>query len=79
MKVSPRQQIMTGMQKDGFTDVMVQPGSFLVRAKDKSGAPVTMLIDPDSVTEIVGVGGVTAGSDSGSATGSFTTVPSAIC
>jgi len=41
------------MQQAGFTDVTIRPDSFLVQAKDKSGNPVTMMIDPDSVTEIV--------------------------
>ena len=70
-KTSVRDKIMADMHNDGFTDVVVQPGSFIVRAKDKSGTPVTMLIDPDSVTEIVGVGGLIAGS----ATGNFISVP----
>ncbi len=54
---SLRQQMTSDMQKAGFTDVKVRPDSFLVQAKDKNGTPVTMLIDPDSVTEIVSHGG----------------------
>jgi hypothetical protein len=73
-KASLREQLMTDIQKAGFTDVVVKPDSVLVRAKDKNGTPVTMLIDPDSVTEIVGTGGVTAGSDAASPTNNFVTV-----
>ena len=76
-KESVRQQMMTDMTKAGFTDVRVRPDSFLVQAKDKTGTPVTMLIDPDSVTEIVSAAGMPAGSSSGVAAGDFTTVPAA--
>ncbi|MDT7951386.1 MAG: hypothetical protein RQ966_07770 [Acetobacteraceae bacterium] len=40
------------LEKAGFTDVHVMPSSFLVRAKDKQGRPIMMVINPDSVTEI---------------------------
>ncbi len=76
-KESLRQQTMADMQKAGFTDVRVRPDSFLVQAKDKNGTPVTMLIDSDSVTEIVGADGMPAGSNAGAAGGNFTTVPAA--
>jgi hypothetical protein len=41
----------------------VVPDSFLVMAKDKSGDPVTMMINPNSVTEVVGanMGGANMG------------------
>ena len=44
------------LTKAGFTDVQVMPSSFLVRAKDKSGHPIMMVINPDSVTEISNIG-----------------------
>jgi hypothetical protein len=47
-----REQMTTTLQKEGFTDVKVMPDSFLVSAKDKTGNPVTMFINPDSVTEV---------------------------
>jgi len=74
-KESLRQQTMADMQKAGFTDVRVRPDSFLVQAKDKNGTPVTMLIDSDSVTEVVGAAGMPAGSGTGATGGNFTTVP----
>ena len=44
------------LSQAGFTDIQVMPSSFLVRAKDKAGHPVMMVINPDSVTEIATVG-----------------------
>jgi hypothetical protein len=52
-----RQQLMQDLQKAGFTNVQVVPESFLVRAKDKQGRPVMMVVNPDSVTAITEVGG----------------------
>ena len=34
---------------DGFTDVTVVPGSFIVSGRDKEGKPVLMLIGPNSM------------------------------
>lgn len=44
------------LSQAGFTDIQVMPSSFLVRAKDKTGHPIMMVINPDSVTEITNVG-----------------------
>lgn len=38
------------MRDQGFTDVKVVPGSFIVSAKDKQGDPVTMVIGPHSLS-----------------------------
>ena len=38
------------LDKAGFTNVQVMPESFLVRAKDKEGRPVIMVVNPDSIT-----------------------------
>src|SRR4051794_32684849 len=40
------QQIQQKLTSQGFRDVKVVPGSFLVSAKDKQGDPVTMIIGP---------------------------------
>jgi hypothetical protein len=48
-----RQDLQNDLQKAGFTDIRVMPDSYLVRAKDKSGHPVMMMINPDSVTEVM--------------------------
>jgi hypothetical protein len=46
-----QQQLTTNLQQSGFTDVKVMPNSFLVQATDKSGNPMTMFINPNSITE----------------------------
>lgn len=63
-----RQQIQSQMTKDGLTDVTVMPSSFYVRAKDKKGDPIAMVIGPDSFTEVTELpaGGKTANGMSGS-------------
>ncbi len=53
---SLRQQVAANLKQSGFTDVKIVPDSFLVQAKDKSGNPVTMWLNPESFTEIVAVG-----------------------
>lgn len=51
-----RQQIEDNLTKAGFTDIKIMPESFLIRAKDKNGNPMMMVVNPDSVTEIQAVG-----------------------
>jgi hypothetical protein len=63
---SIRQQLQRNLQQSGYTDIKIMPESFLVRAKDKDGNPVMMVINPDSVTAITeinrGNGSQTTGS-----------------
>jgi hypothetical protein len=47
-----RQQVQSNLTKAGFTDIKIMPTSFMVRAKDQSGNPVMMVINPDSFTEV---------------------------
>ena len=47
-----RQQLMTGLQQSGFSDVKMAPGSFYVHARDQSGDPVSMFITPNSMAEV---------------------------
>ena len=49
---SLRQKMTSDLQKAGFSDVQVMPESFLVHAKDSSGNPIMMVINPDSVSEV---------------------------
>lgn len=49
------QQIRAKLKDDGFTDVKVVPGSFIVSAKDKRGEPVTMMIGPNSMMMVTQV------------------------
>jgi hypothetical protein len=60
------------LEKAGFTDVTLRPGSFLVQAKDKSGNPVTMMIPTNSLTEVVDQGSTTSGT---SPSAMFTKIP----
>ncbi len=47
-----RQQVQQNLSKAGYTDIKIMPESFLVRAKDPSGNPVMMVINPDSVAAL---------------------------
>jgi|SRR5579864_5101922 hypothetical protein len=66
---SIRQQVLSNLQNSGYTDIKIMPQSFLVRAKDRDGNPVMMVINPDSITAITefnsGRGSSTTGSASG--------------
>jgi hypothetical protein len=48
-----REQIEKNLKAAGFTDIKLMASSFLVRAKDRDGNPVMMVINPDSVTAVV--------------------------
>jgi hypothetical protein len=48
-------EIKNKLTQDGFNDVTVVPGSFVVSAKDKHGDPVTMMIGPNSMTILTAV------------------------
>jgi hypothetical protein len=70
-----RQQINQDLSQAGFTDIHVMPESFLVRAKDKRGNPVMMVINPDSVTAVTEMSGQNGGQtaqNGGGAMGSST-------
>ena len=47
-----RQQIQSQLTKAGYTDVTIMPSSFYVRAKDKKGNPMELVIGPDFFTEV---------------------------
>ena len=51
------QQIKQDLKDDGFTDVKVVPGSYVVSAKDKRGNAVTMFIGPHSYTMVKSIDG----------------------
>ena len=60
-------EIRSKLEQDGFTNVQIVPGSFLVSAKDKNGDPVTMVLGPNSMmmlTEVPNKSGSTTGSGS---------------
>lgn len=79
-----QQQVMTNLQQSGFTDVKIVPNSFLIRARDKSGNPVTMFIGPNSFDEVTTIGAnspvnskgaQTTGSNPNARNGMFATIP----
>jgi hypothetical protein len=71
-----QQQVRGNLRQAGFTDIKVVPDSFLVQAKDKTGNPITMMINPDSVTEVVDSGAAGAGQQGqAGAQGTFVSVP----
>ena len=49
------QQLRRGLTQAGYTDLRIEPESFLIHAKDKSGNPVMMVVTPDSMTEVTAV------------------------
>jgi len=69
-----RQQIRTNLQQAGFSDVRVIPDAFFIQARDKSGNPITMTINPDLVTKMVATGPATS-RQADVTTGPFATVP----
>ena len=61
------QQVRDNLAQAGYTDIKIMPESFLVRAKDKSGNQIMMVINPDSITTITDIN---PRSTSGATTGS---------
>lgn len=51
-----QQKITADLQNDGYKNVRVVPNSFLIHAENKSGQPIVMIINPDSVFAITDVG-----------------------
>ncbi len=37
----------------GFTDIQMTPGYFFVRARSPDGNPITMIVDPSSMTAVI--------------------------
>lgn len=73
MGAALQQKIHHELSQAGFTDIKVMPQSFLVRAKDSSGNPVMMVINPDSVTAVTQMSGNAATAQNGSTGGSAVT------
>jgi hypothetical protein len=59
------QKMRDDLSRAGFTDIRIMPSSFLVRAKDSSGNPVMMVINPDSITAITEDNGGTNAANAG--------------
>jgi len=72
-------KLQKSLQDAGFTDIHIMPSSFLVRAKDRDGNPVMMVINPDSVTAVRETGSRSMpnqGSTTGSGTPGRNSMPS---
>jgi hypothetical protein len=54
-RTSIRQQLQDQLTKAGYSSVTITPSSFFVQAKDKQGNAVSMIIGPDSITEVTDV------------------------
>ncbi len=54
-------QIHDKLAEQGFKDIEIKPTAFMVRAKDKEGKQVMMLIGPDSMTVLTAPDGVQGG------------------
>lgn len=61
-----QQRVKQDLEQEGFTDVRIMVSSFLVRARDKHGNPVMMVINPDSVTAVTAIPGSAQRFDQGS-------------
>jgi hypothetical protein len=44
------QKLREKLAEDGYTDVQIAPGSYVVSARDKDGNKVVMMIGPHSMT-----------------------------
>lgn len=62
-------KLRESLTQAGFTDVHLMPESFLVRAKDKDGNPVMMVVNPDSITSVTALG-TSSNGNANSTTGS---------
>jgi hypothetical protein len=51
-----RQHLVDQLKQDGYTNIHIVPDSFLVRAQDKQGQPVVMIINPNSVFSVTELG-----------------------
>lgn len=74
---STQARVKSNLEQAGFTNIRIMPDSFLVRATDKDGNPVMMVINPDSITAITAVSGAQGNSASQGQQGQTTTSRSA--
>ena len=47
-----QESLRSDLERAGFTDIQLVPSSFLVRAKDPDGNPVTLVLTPESFTAV---------------------------
>ncbi|MGO9429053.1 PRC-barrel domain-containing protein [Rhodoblastus sp.] len=80
-KGSIRQDIKSSLERSGFRDINIEPEAFFISAKDKSGNPVMISVDPNSFEEVTAYqagepNGANQSKVSSQKIGMFTTVPS---
>jgi Protein of unknown function (DUF1236) len=51
---SIKAQVKSNLEQAGFSNIRVMPEAFLVRATDRNGKTVMMVVNPDSVTQLTG-------------------------
>jgi hypothetical protein len=68
--MAARQKVKQDLEQAGFTNVQVAPESFAVKATDKQGRPVMMLIDPNSALIVTGTTGAGQSNSASSGTSS---------
>ncbi len=66
---SASRELRNELQQAGFTDVHIMPQSFLVRAKNKEGMQVMMVVNPDSITAVTAMTETPNGSNGNSNAG----------
>ncbi len=71
-QITMQQHVKNDLEQAGFKNVQVMPESFLVRATDKEGRPVMMVINPDSITTVTGMSSTPGSSASASGSSSST-------
>jgi PRC-barrel domain len=68
-----REQMTKTLEQSGFTNINVVPDAYLVSAKDKAGRPVTLFINPNSMTEMIGMNAPAQGD--ATRAGAFASIP----
>ena len=63
---SLQQSVQARLARAGFTEIEMIPTSFLVRAKDPDGHPVTLMLAPPTIEQLNGVPGQGDEQDDGS-------------
>lgn len=66
------QQLKSQLKDEGYTNIKIVPGSFLVSAKNKNGNPVQMVVGPHSITMLtMQKSGLSSTTGAGSSESSF--------
>ncbi len=76
---SLRSDLRNVLQQGGYSDIRMMPSSFVIRAKDKNGNPVVMMVSPDSIAQVTEIesnsNSGSASATTGSGASDFVSVP----